>query len=349
MGHPITRRNMRHFCTYFDHNYLSMGLALYRSLRRHSPEFTLWVLCLSDACFEILSRLSLPGVRLVQLADLERGDPDLLRAKQNRSRVEYYFTCTPSWPRYLLNHYPEIQLITYLDADLYFFGDPEEIFSEIGERSIAIIGHRFASWNRHLEAAGVFNVGWITFRNDANGRECLEWWRDRCIECCTYDLDAGKVGDQKYLDDWPTRFRGVAVLRHKGANVAPWNVGSSTFSSQDGLVYADDEPIIFFHFHGLKRIAGIVYDSGLTRYRSRLPRVLRRRLFAPYVKELFLIAQEVSPLIAELAPNDDPLSGLRSSGRPMLGRLFTAIPRAAGIARRLLSGNYVLISKGRMI
>ena len=38
----------RVYCTYFDHNYLSRGLALYHSLQRHAPGARLWVLCLSE-------------------------------------------------------------------------------------------------------------------------------------------------------------------------------------------------------------------------------------------------------------------------------------------------------------
>ena len=46
----------RVYCTYFDHNYLSRGLALYHSLQRHAPGARLWVLCLSEACHRILAR-----------------------------------------------------------------------------------------------------------------------------------------------------------------------------------------------------------------------------------------------------------------------------------------------------
>src|SRR5690242_19008166 len=111
-----------HYCTYFDRGYLGCGLALYQSLtQRHVAPFILWVLCFDDFTYDVLSKLDQPNLKPVALADFERDDPALLQAKQNRSRVEYYFTCSPSWPLYLLNRYPDIDLITYLDADLYFF------------------------------------------------------------------------------------------------------------------------------------------------------------------------------------------------------------------------------------
>ena len=52
--------NDRVYCTYFDHNYLSRGLALYHSLQRHAPGARLWVLCLSERCFDVLQQSALP-------------------------------------------------------------------------------------------------------------------------------------------------------------------------------------------------------------------------------------------------------------------------------------------------
>ena len=93
---------MRHYCTYFDHNYLAKGLALYRSLARHGRPFRLWVLCLSDACHAALKALAAPEMALVSLGELERFDPGLPGVKSGRSLVEYYFTCTPILPRYVM-------------------------------------------------------------------------------------------------------------------------------------------------------------------------------------------------------------------------------------------------------
>src|SRR5947208_2070180 len=111
----------RVYCTYFDHNYLSRGLALYHSLRRHAPDSRLWVLCLNEECHRILVTLDLPGIVPVRLEDFEAVDPELAATRPTRSIVEYYFTCSPAWMLYVQAREAEAEWVTYLDGDLYFF------------------------------------------------------------------------------------------------------------------------------------------------------------------------------------------------------------------------------------
>ena len=276
----------RHFCTYFDRNYLSRGLALHESLRRHSRPFTLWVLCMDDDTHAILEGCALPEVRLLRLAELEEAIPELAAAKLNRSRVEYYFTCTSSLLLHLLQRESAIDVLGYLDADLYFFSSVEPVYAEFGNRSIGIIRHGFTPEMQHLEFYGIYNVGLLLFRRDGNSLECLRWWRDRCIEWCYSRAEDGKFGDQKYLDDWPVRFRGVAVLAHKGANVAVWNLGNYRVTIGGGQVMIDDQPLVFFHYHSLKQIGPIVFDLHTSAYGLRPTRLEMRELFGRYFAAL---------------------------------------------------------------
>jgi len=50
---------------------------------------------LSRGCYEILKQKRLENIFLLKLEDIERGDDELLKAKSNRTLVEYYFTLTP--------------------------------------------------------------------------------------------------------------------------------------------------------------------------------------------------------------------------------------------------------------
>jgi hypothetical protein len=292
-------------------------------------------------------------MHLIPLEELEIGDEALLQAKQNRTLIEYYFTCTPSLLLFILKRQPHLPMVTYLDSDLFFFADPTPIFDEIGRRSIAIIGHRFPPALRDLEQYGIYNVGWITARKDENGVDCLTWWRERCIEWCYDRCENGRFADQKYLDDWPTRFREVAVVGHRGANVAPWNLADSRVHRRDNRVWVDDQPLIFFHFHGLKQIGTGVYDLNLAKFAVTPSGLVLRFIYGPYIRALLALTRQISPFL----PNpslDSTLRGQvtpseRNPGKPVPAHRERGVGRLVRIAKGLCARRYVVVVGGWII
>lgn len=290
---------MRYFCTYFDHRYLPKGLALYHSLLQHCPDFELWVLCLSPTCYDILTQLNLAQLRPIKLQDLEAADPGLRQAKTNRTLVEYYFTCTPCLPRYLFAQNPHIDLITYLDSDLFFFSSLDPLYRDLSHGSIAIIEHRFPPKLASLTFNGIYNVGWVSFRKDKPGLDCLHWWRERCLEWCHDYHQDGKFADQKYLDDWPSRFQNVIVLPQKGANLAPWNVDHYHIELKNNQFWVDEQHLIFYHFHGLKEVEPGRYDTHLGFYRVEKNHKTLSLLYNGYIQTLCQFKQKIAPLLPE--------------------------------------------------
>jgi hypothetical protein len=292
----------RHYCTYFDHRYLARGLALRESLAKHAPGSQLWVLCLSQECESMLRSMALSDVRLVPLAELEAADPQLAASRANRSLVEYYFTCSPCLPRYLLAENPEIAAITYLDSDVFFFSSPEAVFAEIGSAAIAITPHRFpAGRAQTMERYGRYNVGWLTFQRGDAAAACLEWWRERCIEWCHDRLEGDRFADQKYLDRFEALFDSVHVIRNPGVNLAPWNLDNHQIAGPP--VAVDGTPLVFFHFHGLKQIAPRWFDTHLDSYKIRLQAPVRDLVYAPYLACL-VAAEEMAARVAAVGRNE---------------------------------------------
>lgn len=284
----MTRRD---FCTYFDSGYLPRGLALHQSLVAHSPHARLWVLALDEECEQKLRSLALQGVVVVSLRDVEQFDPGAAATRVLRSRVEYYFTLTPVLPLYVLHVAPEVDLVTYLDADMYFFGDPELVFAEMGAAPIAAVEHRFPAHLQDRLVYGRYNVGWVSFRRDERGMACLLWWRDRCVEWCYDRLEGDRFADQKYLDRWPDLFPEMCTLQHRGVNVAPWNLADAHVDLQHGEVHVDGDPLVFFHFHGLTQLRPWLVDPNLQPYGAAAARLLRRRVFRPYVRHVSRLSQ----------------------------------------------------------
>jgi len=246
---------IRHYCTLFDRNYLFKGVTMLRSIARHSPGARIHVLCMDDITAEMLRRLAIPGVITLPLASVETDD--VLTAKKTRSIAEYCWTLSAVLLWHVMQDDTDIDLITYLDADLMFFSNVEPIFDEMGSASILAIEHRYTRALQHLLPYGRFNVQWVSFRRDAAGLACLKTWRDQCVEWCFALVEEHRHGDQKYLDAWPATY-GAAFhsLQHAGAGLAPWNYPNHRIEQTGADTFlVDGAPLIFYHFHQFQIMA----------------------------------------------------------------------------------------------
>ena len=263
----MTESNTHYFCTLFDSGYLLKGLAMMRSLKQFCPEAKIFVLCMDRQCQDMLEDLDLPFVHCIPLEELE--DEELLNAKSDRGIAEYCWTLSPCLPWYVIQQHSEVNLITYLDADLFFYSDVQPLFDEIGNASIAIIEHRFSPRLRDREVNGRFCVEWVSFRRDREGLACLSRWRAQCIEWCYYRLEDGKMGDQKYLDEWPSLYNSCHILMHTGAGIAPWNYEKFSFSrNENSQITVEDSPLIFYHFHQFQLLDNGKFDRLSSFYTS---------------------------------------------------------------------------------
>jgi hypothetical protein len=282
-----------YFCTLFDVNYLAKGVAMLRSLQRFCPNSHVYVLCMDDQTKLILESLRFSHITYLTLEEVE--DQDLLDIKPGRNRAEYCWTLSPCLPWYVLMNNGDIEFITYLDADLYFYSDIQPILDEIGNASIAIIEHRFVAELKHLENRGKFCVEWVSFRRDAEGLACLKRWREQCIEWCFYRLEENRMGDQKYLDAWPDKYKNLHIIQHVGAGIAPWNYAGYEFSLSDDMIEVNGFPLIFYHFHQFQILSFGRYDR-LSQYYTRM-REVPDSVYTAYELAISSIMSEIKKIV----------------------------------------------------
>lgn len=318
---------MHHYCTLFDRNYAARGLALYQSLERIGKPFHLTILCLDQATLEGFRALGLRSAELVSIENLESEDAELARIRGDRTPLEYYFTCKPALMLSIVRRVRDARRITYLDADLYYFSDPSALEAEFAASSVALTPHRFPPRLADLLPKGRFNAGWVSASSDAEGRAFLEWWRMRCIEWCKIEVDGQRFADQGYLDEVPTRFSRTHVIDHPGANLAPWNLERYRLATSGSEVLVDARPLVFFHFHGLRRMLGKVYDCGLLQYGAVLSQTARDLLYRPYLSALGRCEAEVS------AAGILSLPAKHRTRRAELRHLASRCKRAFGVVR----------------
>lgn len=283
---------MRLYCTLFDVNYLPNFLVLYNSLIEQSDDLEIYAFCMDDISFDYLNKnreIFEPYINPVSLAELMSEFSVLFKIKQERSLVEFYFTCSPFIATYVMQRNSSVDHVTYLDADLLFFDSPEKIFQELGNYSVGIIAHKFHGWGKRFVKYGIYNVGWVTFKNDEIGKACLNSWKNKCEEWCFdyYDEEYERFGDQKYLDTWEKEFKNVKVIEQKGANLAPWNAGNYNVQVKaNGKLYVDEDPLVFYHFASFRKVNANVYTTNLSLYLSRPSMTLKERIYTYYLSLL---------------------------------------------------------------
>ena len=297
------------FCTLFDSFYLDKGIVLYRSLEKCSgTSFTLYVFCFDDTSYEILESMHLDRAILIRSTVLE--SETMLRLKAERTKAEYCWTCTPQIIEYVLNNYDENN-VTYIDADLYFFQNPQPLLEEIVEAdaNIVITEHRFADTKRGrrlLRRSGKYCVEFNYFDKSENASKCLGWWKDKCIEWCYHIYEPERMGDQKYLEKFPTLFEGVHELQHLGGGVAPWNLDQYMLDkntsdtdkrirlkarSNAKAVNFSTEPfdLIFYHFQNIRYIG----KNHVNVYSGTRDKALKDKIYLPYLREIEMAREEL--------------------------------------------------------
>lgn len=290
---------MNSFCTLFNSLYLSRGLAMYRSLEKHCPNFHLYIFAFDDRCWETLSNLKLKHATIISLREFE--DDELLLVKSSRTAGEYCWTCTPSTVRYAIRTFG-LDACTYLDADLLFFADPAALLEEMGDRSVLITAHRYTPEYDQTVVSGKYCVQFVCFKNTEEGMQTLEWWRNACLEWCFNRVEEGRFGDQKYLDDWTARFKGVHELLGLGGGVAPWNVQQYDFEYRGALMYGReistsvDFPVVFYHYHSFKYAESNAFVPASGYYLSSND---LHFLYKPYIKALKAADKELKKIVVD--------------------------------------------------
>lgn len=273
---------MRELCTYCDKNYLCQALALHQSLTRQPTAFRLWLLCLDETTYRIATALGLGDTVLIERSALLSYSSELREAEANRPELEFYYACTPVLVKYVLDR-TEIAVggVSYVDADMFFFGPLGEIFTEAPDADVLIVAHRSNDATAERER-GRYNVCFVHFSRSDDARACLEWWTQATQESTR--LGDGVWGDQKYLDEFPTRFRGVHVVESRGFGLAPWHFWGSNVTPDDrGGTLVDGSTLIAYHF---ARFLIVTERLCVPIRRDWLPSAVLRLVYRPYMRAI---------------------------------------------------------------
>jgi hypothetical protein len=238
---------MKNICTVSDIKYLNQGLSLFESLIKNNNSI-LHYLCIDQKSYDILKKINNDRLVIYNVNDLLENDEEL----KNLKNSDYRYFCW-SLASYFSNYLLTKNIwdsITYVDSDIYFHENIDEIFKDISNKDIGIFRHRQFDVNiPNIE--GYFNVGVVYFKNSPKGLEVLNWWYDAVLFKKYPRLST--CGDQKYLDEFPKMCSNYEIFIDGNiGHGAPWLFqlyDYSQFIENNTIIYkGEKQKYIFTHF-----------------------------------------------------------------------------------------------------
>ena len=258
---------MRTCCyTSFTYSYLSRARVLLRTLRSAQPD---WTVC------AVIVDLPPPGIAAEEMLAgfdqvLTLDDLGIPRVRSWLFKHDIVEACTAVKGAALLRLLAEYDRVIYLDPDVALFGPLDPALDSLAGASVLLTPHQTAPNRRPAavrdnEAAslryGVFNLGFLAVRADADGLAFAGWWAEQLQRACYDEPGNGLFTDQKYVDLAPCLFPGVGILRDPGCNVASWNISTRQVRiGQDGAITVNGAPLRFCHFTKVGGVGDVMLD-----------------------------------------------------------------------------------------
>lgn len=256
------------FFTIITKSYLAEARTLGQSIALYHPESSFYIFLADEpdgffdpACeqFTIIDLAKLPHQDLVN------------RMKFYYAPFEFCNAIRPLAHEYILEQ-TDFKVWMYLDSDILVTNSLEPFIDNIRKFSIVLTPHRLDTvlpniadpHDMLLLQYGIYNSGMIGLQRTETTELFLDWFRERLYKYCFSNERLMHV-DQKWLDLVPGFFNGTCVTKHRGLNVAYWNLHERPLTiGTDGVIMAGSENLLCFHFSGWE----VSKPSNLTRYWS---------------------------------------------------------------------------------
>jgi len=244
-------------CTIVTPSHLYKGITTLGSLKIHNQDALLYLIVTEPVDIVLDDIVILDINHFIQINEEAKLIARVYAGRSNELRWAFKTVVI----RYLLNLYQGSRVI-YCDCDMCFFGNPTHLFDYVDQGGIVLT----PQWGPLLPTPnlpqfrdnflyGLFNAGCITANE--KGIPALEWWAKACLTGIEIDFTKGMMLDQRYLDLMYIYFPETVICRHKGYNLADWNVEIRNDYLFRNKNLNDMFEVILIHFTGptITRIA----------------------------------------------------------------------------------------------
>jgi hypothetical protein len=250
-------------------NYLPRALKLAETFLAHNPGYQVFTgltdrLAPDHPLAATAERLNITTVE-------ELADPDFDKLWQYYNVYELANAVKPLFAAHILQKFPSLTCLIYLDVDVHVFGSFAEMEAKVAEHGIVLTPYTLAPMprltpidqvehgfsvaqdfeERLMLYTGVFNGGCWAIDGSPESRRFISWWKERAKHQGFGGHRLGLFTEQKWLNLVPLFFPSAHLLRHLGYNMAPWNLHERTLSQVGDNFYVNNTfPLAFFHYSG---------------------------------------------------------------------------------------------------
>lgn len=257
--------------TIVSNNYLHYARSLMESVRAHEPDIHRFVMVLdTPVAQEALDDTGLYSVIRVEQLDLP--DPKKFLFRYNVLEAN---TAVKPWVMEQLSREKGYKAVIYLDPDIYLYRSLTDVKEQLDSGATLVLTPHLMGpveddkrpSEQDILRAGAYNLGFAAIGEWRSAETLVKWWQRRLERHCVVDPDKALFVDQKWMDLAPGLFPGVSILRHKGYNVAYWNLHERPVYRKDNKYFADGDPLHFFHFSGLNVNDPVRFSKHQSRFK----------------------------------------------------------------------------------
>jgi len=234
-------------------NYLPRAFTLAQSFIRFNPDYR-FLIFLLDSADDTTKPFQAQNIHIVSIVGERIADLEQLSHRLSISEIS--FTLKPLLSVYLLDKYPDLETAFYFDADICVYHSLYDAELMLQNHDFVITPHflnpiedNYMPTELDILRTGLYNMGFAGFRNNANARLILNWWKDRVLKFGYENHDLGLTADQMWMSIAPLLFPNVGIIRHLGYNFAYWNVHERALTKHEEMVMVNEKyPLVFIHF-----------------------------------------------------------------------------------------------------
>ena len=257
--------------TIVSNNYIHFARTLMESVKVHEPGNDRYVLVVDDPVASE-ARDDSHLYSLITLDQLDLPAPSQFLFRYNVLEAN---TAVKPWSLEYLSGTLGYDSVIYLDPDIYLYRPLSHVHQRLRSGAALVLTPHVTNplWDGEhpneldILKAGAYNLGFAAIGKWSAAEPLISWWQHRLEHHCVVDPEQGLFVDQRWMDLAPGLFEDVHILRHRGYNVAYWNIHERPLREDGNGWFAGPELLHFFHFSGIDLERPDQFSKHQTRFR----------------------------------------------------------------------------------